>query len=733
MLWLIAFSYSAAAQELSEQDQEAFNQGVYHFEREDYQNGLAFFRELIHKYPRDPVFNYFSGVSMTELMIDLGTAVRQLNLASVGKVPNNVYYYLGKAHHLRGEFTEAASNYGHFMEVGEREEIRELETEKMIEFCQRGITPKEWENKQNGETVKAEVQQNESMPPAEYDAIPATYHLLAAEVDNLRSQADSTRQLADQKRLALHLVRDESEKSKLEQEILDLEKKTFDFIQQADARNQEIREIENKIGQDQIASDPEAFRPADHRTGYYLGDEMRLDPGTMMGTQLNDEEYLEALIKDLLPDQSESTFENLTRINSSAIETMKSAREVEQKVNREIQAANSAKNKRDVARANERIRTLEEEALQLKYDAIIHYQQVNDQLYQIFENEINRFAGHPSGEQRTEIAGRYQKQALQAYQKALEIRNDAKTVIDQEKRYDKVAEANAYELVALENQKRAYAAIAGIMPLPETDARETEKTNLNETVVTEEVVKQEISREEEKSDQEPESFDAPRYTSVQEEYGLEIRTNTPYSDENPVPLNRILPGGVIYRIQVGAFSHVVRNDFFRALFPVTAETDLNKQLFRYYAGFFKHYTEAENALPLIRQEGYPDAFIVAHYRSEKITLDRAKELEKEESLSDNGDQAGGKGQPVETPLFRIQFGIFKFMLSERSLKFYQDKIGNYKIQYLQNNEGEYIYTIGIFLTFEEAENARKMLDSKGLEGLKTIAFSGNRRIPLKEL
>jgi len=176
---------------------------------------------------------------------------------------------------------------------------------------------------------------------------------------------------------------------------------------------------------------------------------------------------------------------------------------------------------------------------------------------------------------------------------------------------------------------------------------------------------------------------------------------------------------------------MVRHDFFRKLFPVTAEMDLEENFIRYYAGFFKRYAEAENALPLIRKEGYNDAFIVAHFQGGKISLERAKELEELEQKNRETDPDRSEFQSIENPLYRIQFGIFSYPLSEKNLRFYQDKIGNYKIQYLQNIEGEFIYTIGIFLTFEEAEKAREMFVSKGLEGLNTIAFVGNKRIPLR--
>ena len=754
----------SSAQEMSEEDRETFNQGVFHFERKDYQNGLSYFRELINKFPRDPVFNYFSGVSMTELNIDLETAIRQLELASLGKIPKNVWFYLGKAHHIRTDFNAAISNYQQFKSMGERTEIRELEVDNLIGLCKNEVVPAGWKISQREFTQRSQVasqkSQTSSLSSAANPSGTTEYDRMVAEAYQLQEKADSVRNLADQKRIALRIVRNEEEKSALEKEILVLEKSAYDYQNRADAKLKQIKSIETRIAED-TTNPPAGISPGSESVGYNFQQEMELNPGMMLGKQLNDESYFESLVKDLFPGQKETSLDNLIRMNSNAVQTMKNAGKIEKDINQEELKANGAKNKRENDRIIGRIKEMKETALQLKYDAIIQYQKVNDDLYQIFDQEIKGMNMAVVGDPQRIHAENYQREASRAYNHALTIREESGSILNLEKKYDKIAEANAYELIALENQKRAYATLTGILPVPsETKGRisETEAeggaTNRYEEAATKRVVADEERQDlvvsdknkaverEEKEEKEllpgmnsekikVESFDESRYTNIEEKYGFQVTNGSPYSDTNPIPTDRILPFGVIYRIQVGVFSRMVRPDYYRTLSPVSAETDLEKNFFRYYTGYFKAYSEAEEALPLVHDQGYRDAFVVAHFQNQKISIDRARELEDLMTKENLSIADREKLHELQTPVYRIQFGIFPSPLTEMSLQFYRAKAGNYPIENLHNIKGEYVYTIGIFLTFEEAKAAREKLLSKGLEKLDIISFVGSKRVPME--
>jgi tetratricopeptide (TPR) repeat protein len=103
-----------------------------------------------------------------------------------------------------------------------------------------------------------------------------------------------------------------------------------------------------------------------------------------------------------------------------------------------------------------------------------------------------------------------------------------------------------------------------------------------------------------------------------------IQTSSPYSAENPIPV-AILPDGLIYRIQLGAFTNPIPDNAFGGLSPVSKEKGKNET--KYYVGYFTSVAKAREALEEVRKYGYPDAFIVSFFDSKKISIQKAREIE----------------------------------------------------------------------------------------------------------
>ncbi len=103
---------------------------------------------------------------------------------------------------------------------------------------------------------------------------------------------------------------------------------------------------------------------------------------------------------------------------------------------------------------------------------------------------------------------------------------------------------------------------------------------------------------------------------------------SPYSATNPIPENNEFPPGLIYTIQIGAFSKKVVPDFFSGIQPIMAEFLMDKNIYKYYAGIFRNFSEADSGLQKVRSLGFKEAFIVSFYDNKKIPINRAKELEK---------------------------------------------------------------------------------------------------------
>ena len=105
-----------------------------------------------------------------------------------------------------------------------------------------------------------------------------------------------------------------------------------------------------------------------------------------------------------------------------------------------------------------------------------------------------------------------------------------------------------------------------------------------------------------------------------------ILAKSPYSVANPVPVDNPLPDGVVYKIQLGAFSKPVPATAFKGLTPLSGEK-LPNGVTKYYVGLFRQFADADDALRKVHEYGYKDAYIVAFYNHKTINPERAKQLE----------------------------------------------------------------------------------------------------------
>ena len=126
------------------------------------------------------------------------------------------------------------------------------------------------------------------------------------------------------------------------------------------------------------------------------------------------------------------------------------------------------------------------------------------------------------------------------------------------------------------------------------------------------------------------------YTQVATNTSVFKRTDSPaYSTDRPIPISPKLPEGLVFKVQVGAFRNPVPNDLFSEFAPLSAEPAGNG-ITRYTAGFFRNFNQADQAKNEIRNIGYSDAFVVAFYNGERISVARARQLMEDGVLADQG-------------------------------------------------------------------------------------------------
>ena len=95
------------------------------------------------------------------------------------------------------------------------------------------------------------------------------------------------------------------------------------------------------------------------------------------------------------------------------------------------------------------------------------------------------------------------------------------------------------------------------------------------------------------------------------------------SGNSKVQYNPQMPRGVVYKVQVGAFSKRIPDDLYGNMDPVMGE-DLGNGLVRYSAGMFMSYGSANEAKALVRSKGYSDAFVVAFIDGKRVSIREAE-------------------------------------------------------------------------------------------------------------
>lgn len=226
-----------------------------------------------------------------------------------------------------------------------------------------------------------------------------------------------------------------------------------------------------------------------------------------------------------------------------------------------------------------------------------------------------------------------------------------------------------------------------------------------------------------------------------------------YSDANPIPVNPKNPTGLVYRIQVGAFSKPIPQDMYKSFSPVTGEK-LVSGVTRYMAGYFSKSAVVEDAHARVRSLGYSDAFIVAYCDDERISLAEAKRLEatgecintssqefiiamatKPETtpavvdLAYNQAPGAVKATPAEAHLglfYTVQVGVYNKPATAKQTK-YIDPLVTKRLP-----NGQIRYSTGMFTSVAEATPKKAEARAKGVNDAFITAYYKGERITLSQ-
>ena len=142
------------------------------------------------------------------------------------------------------------------------------------------------------------------------------------------------------------------------------------------------------------------------------------------------------------------------------------------------------------------------------------------------------------------------------------------------------------------------------------------------------------------------------------------------------------------------------------------------------------------ALPQVRQTGFRDAFLVAFSGGKPVSLERASILEKEWGIIPfTPDEQIIKEIQADTipPTlsFRVEVVRSAKPVSEQSYEEMKKLSGTRGLDIEILADGNIVYLIGKFITFESAEDYADLLVRNGWRDAKVAAWLGKQEIPVE--
>ena len=197
-------------------------------------------------------------------------------------------------------------------------------------------------------------------------------------------------------------------------------------------------------------------------------------------------------------------------------------------------------------------------------------------------------------------------------------------------------------------------------------------------------------------------------------------------------INPETPEGLVYRIQLAVFRNPVAIAYFKGISPIFGFK--TNGMSTYYAGMFRRSADAAKARTAVRSKGFRDAFVVAMMGNKTVSSERAAVLEKEwGSKPLFRTETKGKGIDTIPPTltFRVEVTRSKQSLTKEAVYEMTRVAGDRGLDVQHLNDGNIVYLIGNFITFESADEYSDLLVRNGFRDAKVVAWLGKREIDVE--
>jgi tetratricopeptide (TPR) repeat protein len=139
LLVLSLFSLNKAFSQ--EPDKASRQKSIDAFTKGNYEQAYKGFSQLLISYPKDPLYKYYSAVSLVKLTRQPSTAQKLLEEAlsvPVKTLPADALFYLGRARQMQGDFAGAEKAFKDFSANAGKKAAKELDLDEYIRECKMG-------------------------------------------------------------------------------------------------------------------------------------------------------------------------------------------------------------------------------------------------------------------------------------------------------------------------------------------------------------------------------------------------------------------------------------------------------------------------------------------------------------------------------------------------------------------------------------------------------------------
>lgn len=140
---LILFLFPAGLIFSQKQAKPSRQSSMEAFSRGNYEQAYTEFRQLLQTYPKDPLYKYYSAVSLINMKRDAAEAEQLLNqalgnAASVKSMPADAGFYLGRSQQMQGKYEDALKSYNLFTAQAGKKKAKDLDVPDFIVQCKAG-------------------------------------------------------------------------------------------------------------------------------------------------------------------------------------------------------------------------------------------------------------------------------------------------------------------------------------------------------------------------------------------------------------------------------------------------------------------------------------------------------------------------------------------------------------------------------------------------------------------